>query len=226
MEPSIRDDLVDAAIKFLTNPKVKSTTPQDQRNFLIEKGLTEPEIDFAFNEVGKHVLPQPIVVEQQSFASKIQSLFIWCGAIYGTYNFIRYLILPRFFQIFSEDKIKSDELEKSIIELQNSIKFLIDSTSQTLKMTEEQSKNISTMLQHLSQARENDHNSNQIQNDISVVKQLLLGKDQFPSINLSGSQTAFTPFVSPALVPDWQLPTKKLEKEELEDSESDTFISA
>lgn len=46
-----RADMVEAARQFFTNPRVKGTPLEEQKNYLREKGLTEAEIQQAIDAV-------------------------------------------------------------------------------------------------------------------------------------------------------------------------------
>lgn len=46
-----RMEMVQTARQFLQNPRVQSTLITDQRKFLVDKGLTESEIDEAFKSL-------------------------------------------------------------------------------------------------------------------------------------------------------------------------------
>ncbi|KAJ8479539.1 hypothetical protein OPV22_023266 [Ensete ventricosum] len=49
--PSLREDQVQNAVKFLSHPKVRSSSVVHRRSFLEKKGLTKEEIDEAFRRV-------------------------------------------------------------------------------------------------------------------------------------------------------------------------------
>ncbi|CEF63728.1 Peroxisome membrane anchor protein Pex14p, N-terminal domain-containing protein [Strongyloides ratti] len=221
----IRNEMVEAAVKFMTNAKVRSTSITEQKNFLKEKGLTDEEISKAIEEVGyissnkvEDIERKPIQ-HQGSIFSKIQNIIVWCGALYGSYTFIRNYILP-------DEKFKN--IEKQVSELHNSIKFLTNSTSQTLSIIQEQEKILSNLMQILSKNVEKDLKVNEVYNDISTIKKLLLGKDQFPSVLESklNENNTFQAILmdgdKQCNVPTWQLPYPKdsleYENESLDDN--------
>uniref|UniRef100_A0A0N5CDC6 Peroxisomal membrane protein PEX14 n=1 Tax=Strongyloides papillosus TaxID=174720 RepID=A0A0N5CDC6_STREA len=222
----IRNEMVEAAVKFMKNPKVRSTPISDQKRFLIEKGLTEEEIDKAIEEVGyvsiskMEVFENKTVSNQGSILSKIQNIILWFGALYGTYTLVRNYLLP-------DEKLKN--IEGQVSELQNAIKFLTTSSSQTLAVIQEQEKILNNLMQILSKNIESDMKVNEVYNDISTIKKLLLGKDQFPSIiepKLNENNTfkaILTDGDKECSVPTWQLPYPK-DSLEYEDDQLDNNV--
>uniref|UniRef100_A0A0K0FLK7 Peroxisomal membrane protein PEX14 n=1 Tax=Strongyloides venezuelensis TaxID=75913 RepID=A0A0K0FLK7_STRVS len=222
----IRNEMVEAAVKFMKNPKVRSTPISEQKSFLIEKGLTEEEIEHAIKEVGyvsinkMEVFENKTVSNEGSILSKIQKIILWFGALYGTYTLLRNYLLP-------DEKLKN--IEGQVSELQNAIKFLTTSSSQTLAVIQEQEKILNNLMQILSKNIESDMKVNEVYNDISTIKKLLLGKDQFPSIiepKLNENNTfkaILTDDDKECSVPTWQLPYPK-DSLEYEDDQLDNNI--
>uniref|UniRef100_A0A0N4Z6M1 Peroxisomal membrane protein PEX14 n=1 Tax=Parastrongyloides trichosuri TaxID=131310 RepID=A0A0N4Z6M1_PARTI len=222
----IRNEMVEAAIKFMSNPKVRSTSIDEQKKFLQEKGLTDEEIKKAIEEVGyipvnhKETFEEKQVHKGDSIFSKIQNILVWSGALYGSYTLIKNYIMP-------DEKIKV--METQISELQNSLKFLIDSTSQILLVSQEQEKSLNQLMQILSHNVEKDSKTGEMYNDISTIKKLLLGKDQFPSIREPKltDNNSFHAILSngdkECGVPSWQMPNSK-ESIEYEEVQSDNDI--
>merc|ERR1711934_20499 len=99
VETGVRQDMVATAVRFLENDRVRTSTDDMKRQFLLKKGLNEGEIREAFARV-KPAVQQPqqavpvplqvgrghpvIAVSQSSFSSRI---LLIGGASYG----IRYL---------------------------------------------------------------------------------------------------------------------------------------
>uniref|UniRef100_A0A0K0EPI6 Peroxisomal membrane protein PEX14 n=1 Tax=Strongyloides stercoralis TaxID=6248 RepID=A0A0K0EPI6_STRER len=208
----IRSEMVEAAVKFMTNAKVRSTSIVEQKSFLKEKGLTEEEIAKAIEEVGYISIDKienfekKTIQKEGSIFSKIQSIIVWCGALYGSYTIIRNYFLP-------DERLKN--VEEQVTELQNSIKFLINSSSQTLSIIQEQEKIMNRLMEVLTKNVEKDIKVNEVYNDISTIKKLLLGKDQFPSIvepklnDNNSFQAILMDGDKQCNVPTWQLPYPK-----------------
>merc|ERR1719266_1412311 len=108
VEDGVRQDMVATAVRFLENDRVRASTDDMKRKFLLKKGLNEGEIREAFARV-KPAVQQPsahqavavrpqigaghpvVAVSQSSFGSRIRDmlnlLLLIGGASYG----IRYL---------------------------------------------------------------------------------------------------------------------------------------
>merc|ERR1711936_1515198 len=108
VEAGVRQDMVATAVRFLENDRVRASTDDMKRKFLLKKGLNEGEIREAFARV-KPAVQQPsahqavavrpqigaghpvLAVSQSSFGSRIRDmlnlLLLIGGASYG----IRYL---------------------------------------------------------------------------------------------------------------------------------------
>ena len=52
--PTLRPEFVENARRFFVNPKIRSTPLDEQRRFLLSKGVTQPEIDEALRSVPSH----------------------------------------------------------------------------------------------------------------------------------------------------------------------------
>ena len=67
-----RQSLIDLAVKFLQNPSVIPKPDNQKKDFLRQKGLTENEIDIAFNKANTSFSTIPIMpVESKSTFTKI-----------------------------------------------------------------------------------------------------------------------------------------------------------
>merc|ERR1712212_1411180 len=106
VEEGVRQDMVATAVRFLENDRVRASTDDMKRKFLLKKGLNEGEIREAFARV-KPAVQQPqqavpvplqvggghpvIAVSQSSFSSRVRDvlnlLLLIGGASYG----LRYL---------------------------------------------------------------------------------------------------------------------------------------
>ena len=52
MQQKIRVDMLNAAKQFMANPRVQQTPVEEQKDFLRKKGLTQAEIEAAFDGIG------------------------------------------------------------------------------------------------------------------------------------------------------------------------------
>lgn len=111
---SLRPDMVEAAKQFMSTPKVRGTSFEEQKKFLLEKGLTEEEIeearkgisdsvaysDVRYHNDGHQMYYQP---PPPTFGGKLysltQSVVVIGGASYMAYKFMRSWVLPKFFNV-------------------------------------------------------------------------------------------------------------------------------
>ncbi|KAK6040055.1 peroxisomal membrane anchor protein region, partial [Cooperia oncophora] len=158
-----RPEMVEAAKKFMLTPKVRDTPFEEQRMFLLGKGVTESEIEEARasippTEVGVHSgnvayfspagAPQ---AQPNRFVSFAQSMAVIGCVSYAGYRFLRSFVLPRFFDIPDPATEDLRQLQVQVNELQNSIKFVLDSISQTTNMLSGQQLEINRALLSVTQ---------------------------------------------------------------------------
>uniref|UniRef100_A0AC34FZ91 Peroxisomal membrane protein PEX14 n=1 Tax=Panagrolaimus sp. ES5 TaxID=591445 RepID=A0AC34FZ91_9BILA len=164
-----RSDMVEAARQFMSTPKVRNTPFEEQKKFLLEKGLTEAEIQEAVKmlpppdpSTSATVLPYPQNQQQQqqiyyqqqpppqSFGGKLysftQSMVVIGGASYMAYKVMRTWVLPKFFNIPEPGNEKLEYLQNQVNELQNSTKFIMDSVEQTLQTVSAQQEQLNRAL--------------------------------------------------------------------------------
>ncbi|XP_068226975.1 peroxisomal membrane protein PEX14 isoform X2 [Palaemon carinicauda] len=222
-EPQIsRENLIEEAAKFLTNPKVAQHADDQKTAFLRKKGLTEDEIKLAFakakvsipavastagpvvqhvSPVGPPVLSYPMP-PPPSMWIKIRDIcnfvLILTGASYGAYHLYKNYIGP----LLTGRKQKS--VEESMIELQQSVVSVLKEVQTTLSSLEKTLSIQSSRIQALGDKDEKSHISRnqleELKTEISSLKGLLINRHTFPS----------TPSMSPS-IPSWQL-AKKTEK--------------
>ncbi|KHJ98986.1 Choline/Carnitine O-acyltransferase [Oesophagostomum dentatum] len=208
-ESSIRPDMVEAARKFMLMPKVRDTPFEEQRQFLIGKGVTDAEIAEARASIPQNVAvagnpvfyaasPQP---QQNRLVSFAQSVAVIGCVSYAGYRFLRSFVLPRFFDIPDPATEEVRQLQVcfhsvdlvQVNELQNSIKFVLDSVSQTTSMLGCQQQEINRALLSISQR---DTDISRVEAGISTIKSLLLSHNNFAPI--------LAPTATTAKLPSWQ----------------------
>uniref|UniRef100_A0A914EEX9 Peroxisomal membrane protein PEX14 n=1 Tax=Acrobeloides nanus TaxID=290746 RepID=A0A914EEX9_9BILA len=153
---SNRPEMVEAARKFFTNPKVRSTPFQEQKQFLFDKGVTSAEIDEALAsispvEVAASSSPNAVVVNhpvspQNKLVTFTQSVVMIGGVSYMAYKLVRSWVLPRFFGVPDPADEQMQNLQTQINELQNSTKFIMDSVEQTLQTVSAQQEQLNRAL--------------------------------------------------------------------------------
>ncbi|CAD5224907.1 unnamed protein product [Bursaphelenchus okinawaensis] len=206
----VRPQFVENARKFLINPKVRSTPLEEQKQFLLDKGVTEDEITEALAKISpgqlaahQPALPEQVVMmpppPQNKLLTTLQNFMVVGGASYLAYKFIRSFFLPKFFDILDPEERERQELKTQLNELQNTTKFVMDTVSQTLETVATQQNQLSRALTLLSN-QNRDTDIQRIQTDLSVIKSLFLRSDQFPQVpanmkaagsanNLNGTST-------------------------------------
>ncbi|KAL6738454.1 peroxisomal membrane anchor protein region [Ancylostoma duodenale] len=204
-QTNIRPDMVEAARKFMLTPKVRDTPFEEQRQFLLGKGVTEAEIAEA-----RASIPQDIAArsantvrnedysrqpQQSRLVSFAQSAAVIGCVSYAGYRFLRSYILPRFFDIPDPATEEVRQLQVQVNELHNSIKFVLDSISQTTSMLGTQQQEINRALLSVSQR---DTDISRVEAGISTIKSLLLSHNNFAPI--------LAPTATAAKLPSWQQP--------------------
>ncbi|KAJ3643199.1 hypothetical protein Zmor_025923 [Zophobas morio] len=207
-EPSIREDLVNTAIKFLENPNVIKTSLAEQQRFLKRKGLTDEEIRSACEKSGAYAyheqksrtpppLPgstNPLVpygtgTVQLSLFDRIRELVhnvaIFSFAAYVVYKFYEKFIAPFLFGK------KKKSIEDSIDELDKNMKQSVSDLQSSLSSVKVEVDKISSGADSNTQRQLSD-----LKSEIATVKGLLLSRNQFPPVSKSS-------VVRPS-IPAWQ----------------------
>merc|ERR1719500_2222266 len=98
VEDGVRQDMVATAVRFLENDRVRASTDDMKRKFLLKKGLNEGEIREAFATVQAVAVPVQVggghpvtVVSHSSFSSRIRDLLNLLLLIGGASYGLRYL---------------------------------------------------------------------------------------------------------------------------------------
>lgn len=208
-EYSIREDIVQTAVKFLENRNVISTPLAQKQKFLRRKGLTDKEIQVACERAGAYVLHDqqtreppaiPFPIHSNLHTSQIQpiSLFdkfkeivhnvaIFSAVAYAIYMFYKKFIRPF---LFGDKKKKS--LEDQIEDLNNSVSNSITDIKNSLFDVKIEVDKINLGGETIMQKQLSD-----LKSELSTVKGLLLSRKQFPSVSSSS--------VVPPSIPAWQL---------------------
>ncbi|XP_059057760.1 peroxisomal membrane protein PEX14 isoform X2 [Achroia grisella] len=184
----IRENLINTAVKFLTNPNVQRCTMESKERFLRNKGLNDAEIQKAIEKVGEMIDFAPVSSEfvfyrhsrTSWFRDNVLPLIIYGGFAYGCYWFYKNCIRHMLF--VEEPKRKSteeciDELRKSLDVLNSNVTSLRGEIQ-----TSVQQNVIRSQLDN-------------IKSDISSVKGILLNRNQFSTLKARSD---------PPSIPNWQ----------------------
>nr|XP_027204774.1 peroxisomal membrane protein PEX14-like [Dermatophagoides pteronyssinus] len=177
----IRKYLINSAVNFLQNSRLKLSTKEEKRTFLFEKGLTSDEIDFAFELAIRRPLNDETIQKELdniiskqdisliSYSIRMSGQFLlWAGFIYGFYAIYREKIRPYLFETLKNDR-PEEKISKKIDELNKQIADL--------------STNLSIVHEFITTyCRLRDDSSQKIKSELSSIKALLVNRNQFPSI--------------------------------------------
>jgi len=200
---SVRESLIATAVNFLYNENVRRSPISQKQKFLRSKGLTEDEIQIAFEKAGvfssdpntaiklginssqsnhsnqNFVLHQiPVVSTFTKIKEFLNSAAIISGLLYAVYKFYKNYIEP--FLFGRKKKSIEEQLTKNDSKVDTGINKL---NTEVIKIHEEiSSNNPNEILREI----------NNFKNDLEAIKGLLLNRKQF---------------ANPFPIPAWQLQT-------------------
>lgn len=176
----IRKYLINSAVNFLQNSRLKLITNDAKRTFLLDKGLTADEIDLAFElAIRKPMNDETILKELDIISNSNMSLIgrsfsmfyqflLWTGFIYGSYTIYWQKIHPYLFET-----AKNDHPEVKICEKIEELKTQITEMNTNLSIVHEF---ITTYC------RLRDDSTMKMKTELSSIKALLVNRHQFPSV--------------------------------------------
>lgn len=197
----IRKKLIYAALNFINNPRIQSTSTNKKQMFLLKKGLTQDEIDLAFdlcitrpstdnslqNELDLLTFSLNSTTNNMGFFSKLLNtifyIVVFSGFAFGSYTFYQTKIRPR----FDKSLQRKDLSEKNYEEI-----LLLK--EQILELN----KNVIIVHEFIkTYCHVRDDSILSLKNELSSIKSLLVSRSQFPSI---------------PSIPKWQLDNSKNNK--------------
>merc|ERR1719266_2575236 len=217
VEDGVRQDMVSTAVRFLENDRVRASTDEMKRKFLLKKGLNEGEIREAFARV-KPAVQQPsahqavavrpqigaghpvVAVSQSSFSSRIRDmlnlLLLIGGASYG----IRYLwktyIAP---WLFGPSKPVPNP-QAAVVETCQAVLGGVQQLQQAITSLQTSINSQAEKLERAVESRQGRHETTgdigELKAEIQSVKGLLLSSRSFPQQ---------PPVSAPPSLPAWQL---------------------
>ncbi|XP_011620303.2 peroxisomal membrane protein PEX14 [Takifugu rubripes] len=238
-----REALINTAVKFLQNPKVRQSPLATRRAFLKKKGLTDDEVQLAIQRSGstEEVLPlTPVGLPQPVHAAQLVPVphspagYRWRD--YGALTIIMVGIAVGFHQLYKkyilplimgsrEDKKHLQRMENNIAAMSGTLTQTVSQLQQTLVSIQEllvqQQQKIQELSRELSAAEAASSTSRILDNqtvgelkaEIASLKSLLLGRKQFPS----------TPNLPK--IPSWQIPLKTASAPDSPSANSSSDIS-
>lgn len=183
LETTVREDLVNTAVKFLCNPQVKSSSSKHQTEFLRKKGLTEDEIMLAQERADQERLAVEENVQSETTWQRVKRHLITLLG-FGGLSVLTYRLVQTYKMWEKEDK------EKVTITLKiDTLMDMLANNSSETKLAVDSMKDIVSAVH---QNQKNDNKYRDIVNEIQSLKGVLL------------SSARFTPPPVTA-VPSWQL---------------------
>ncbi|XP_065277475.1 peroxisomal membrane protein PEX14 [Emys orbicularis] len=220
-----REPLITTAVKFLQNSRVRQSPLATRRAFLKKKGLTDEEIDLAFQQSGTTTdEPQSLGPSTQLVPTQPPHLvpysppgsrwrdygalaIIMAGIAFGFHQLYKKYLLPLIMG-GKEDRKQLQRIEANISEMSGSVTQTVTQLQKTLASVQEllmqQQQKIQELTQELAAAKATtstnwileSQNINELKSEIYSLKGLLLNRRQFP------------PSPSAPKIPSWQIPVK------------------
>ncbi|XP_026542243.1 peroxisomal membrane protein PEX14, partial [Notechis scutatus] len=222
---SSREALIATAVKFLQNPRVRQSPLANRRTFLKKKGLTDEEIDLAFQQSGipkeeaqpYNLPPQLVPIPSTPLASYSPPSSRWRD--YGALAIIMTGIAIGFHQLYKkyllplivggkEDRKQLQRIESNISEMSGSVTQTVTQLQTTLASVQEllvqQQQKIQDLTQELATSKATTSTNwilesqsiSELKSEIYSLKGLLLNRRQFP------------PSPSAPKILSWQMPVK------------------
>ncbi|XP_036901151.1 peroxisomal membrane protein PEX14 isoform X2 [Sturnira hondurensis] len=222
-----REPLVATAVKFLQNSRVRQSPLATRRAFLKKKGLTDEEIDVAFQQSGTaaveppslgpatHVVPvQPPHLTSQPY-SPVGSRWrdysalaiIMAGIAFGFHQLYKKYLLPLIVGS-REDRKQLERMEASLSELSGSVAQTVTQLQVTLASVQEllvqQQQKVQELTHELATAKATTSTNWILESqNISELKSEI---NSLKGLLLNRRQ--FPPSPSAPKIPSWQIPVK------------------
>nr|XP_008119731.1 PREDICTED: peroxisomal membrane protein PEX14 [Anolis carolinensis] len=218
-----REALIATAVKFLQNTRVRQSPLATRRSFLKKKGLTDEEIDLAFQQSGTakeeplSLSAQPLLTQPPHLAPHSPPSSRWrdygalaiimAGIAFGFHQLYKKYLLPLIMG-GKEDRKQLQRIETSVSEMSGSVTQTVTQLQTTLASVQElllqQQQKIQELTQELAASKATtstnwileSQNINELKSEIYSLKGLLLNRRQFP------------PSPSAPKIPSWQIPVK------------------
>merc|ERR1719220_946968 len=217
VEDGVRQDMVATAVRFLENDRVRASTDEMKRKFLLKKGLNEGEIREAFARV-KPAVQQPApeqavavpvqvggghpvtVVSHSSFSSRIRDLLnlllLIGGASYGLRYLWKTYVAP---WLFGPPKPVPNP-QAAVVETCQAVLGGVQQLQQAITSLQTSISSQAEKLERAVESRqgrqENTGELGELKAEIQSVKGLLLSSRSFPQQ---------PPVSAPPSLPAWQL---------------------
>jgi peroxin-14 len=216
-----REDLIETAVKFLQNAKVRQSPFAQRKAFLLRKGLTETEVEDALRRSGTSadvlnvqtttpnnstvISMTPVVAPAPRVWDRLREIISMAafigGILYALYQFYKKFIFQWLFGKPTEDnsKVIAKNSDKSITDsLQHNVTEVVsvvaDLQRGMSRLNEQVDNFVKTSASDRGGPEKSRMNMSELKDEIRSLKSLLLNKHQFPAV------PATTP-----MLPAWQL---------------------
>lgn len=214
-----REHLLDTAVSFLQNPKVRDGPVTHKKAFLRKKGLTEEEISNVFLRSGtvdhspqamvSYPMPHPQLLPNVPVVTSwmriretmVAGLLIW-GVSKAAHKFYTDYVSP-YFEMKRPQERRLEVIENSVLEMQNNLVDTLKKVQDVVVTVQHQQKQMLVLTEQLLKnmpnsgsisLHHNDQTANEIKAELNSIKGLLLSRKQFPNVPISTSS-----------LPAWQL---------------------
>merc|ERR1712055_1257985 len=217
VEAGVRQDMVATAVRFLENDRVRASTDDMKRKFLLKKGLNEGEIREAFARMQPAVqqtAPQQavpaflqvggghpaIAVSQNSFSSRIRDLLnlllLIGGASYGLRYLWKTYIAPWLFGPAKPVPNPQAAVVETCQAVLGGVQQLQQAITSLQTSISSQAEKLERAVESRQGRQENTGELGELKAEIQSVKGLLLSSRSFPQQ---------PPVSAPPSLPAWQL---------------------
>ncbi|XP_010591425.1 peroxisomal membrane protein PEX14 isoform X1 [Loxodonta africana] len=222
-----REPLIATAVKFLQNSRVRQSPLATRRTFLKKKGLTDEEIDLAFQQSGTaadepsslgpatqvvpvqppHLLPQPCSPVGSRWRDYGALAIIMAGIAFGFHQLYKKYLLPLIVG-GREDRKQLERMEASLSELSGSVAQTVTQVQTTLASVQElliqQQQKVQELAHELAAAKATTST-----NWILESQNISELKSEISSLKgLLLNRRQFPPSPSAPKIPSWQIPVK------------------
>ncbi|XP_068394966.1 peroxisomal membrane protein PEX14 isoform X4 [Eschrichtius robustus] len=222
-----REPLIATAVKFLQNSRVRHSPLATRRAFLKKKGLTDEEIDLAFQQSGTaadepaslgpatqvvpvqppHLIAQPYSPAGSRWRDYSALAIIMAGIAFGFHQLYKKYLLPLVVG-GREDRKQLERMEASLSELSGSVAQTVTQLQMTLASVQElliqQQQKVQELAHELATAKATTSTNWILESqNISELKSEI---NSLKGLLLNRRQ--FPPSPSAPKIPSWQIPVK------------------
>ncbi|XP_005079368.1 peroxisomal membrane protein PEX14 isoform X1 [Mesocricetus auratus] len=222
-----REPLIATAVKFLQNSRVRQSPLATRRAFLKKKGLTDDEIDLAFQQSGTatdeppslglatpvapvqtpHLIPQPYSPGSSRWRDYGALAIIMAGIAFGFHQLYKKYLLPLILG-GREDRKQLERMAASLSELSGSVAQTVTQVQTTLASVQDllrqQQQKVQELTHELATAKATTST-----NWILESQNINELKSEINSLKgLLLNRRQFPPSPSAPKIPSWQIPVK------------------